>query len=478
VADGATASAYAITGATPGALITVASPWGTFQGSDASPLYTGFQVPADATGTATFSLVFPRSAGTLTGTITAAEVTGGGAGSVGFTATPGAASYQFDLNGPSNINTAGWVGLRGNTLYSSAATSGFGWTSPVGEFERSGSAFTPVTVYQDGHFGVSPGVFRLATGAAVVDVRVIASDPMTPLRGLSITVEGAGTQRFSPTNFSGVYRFLGAHDTNADGVVDVTLTSSGVWVCNGIEVSQPGMLPAVPQLAGFARPTAVGPVPGLTAVRLAPIVNEAIRRLSVGATAEQVAALRAVRFTIADLDPLGRLGQEGYGVVTLDDDAHGAGWFVDPTPGDDAEFALADAPTQRRAVSGPAAGRVDLLTVVMHELAHEWGWMDRPTAAAPFDLMAETLDTGVRRLPAPAEPAAFNLRVDGEKPASAPAPVVASPPIIAAATTAAAPTTAGQHSMLVVAGFAPPERRASPVWFPDDEVILSGVAVG
>src|SRR6185369_15488233 len=46
--------------------------------------------------------------------------------------------------------------------------------------------------------------------------------------------------------------------------------------------------------------------------------------------------------------------------------------------------------------SGPAASRMDLLTVLLHEFGHVLGYQH----AAGDGLMAETLPTGVRRLPA------------------------------------------------------------------------------
>src|SRR5262245_14680220 len=54
------------------------------------------------------------------------------------------------------------------------------------------------------------------------------------------------------------------------------------------------------------------------------------------------------------------------GNVWIDGDANGFGWFVDPTPADDLEFAPG--------TMGPARDRVDLLTVVLHELGHVLGF--------------------------------------------------------------------------------------------------------
>ena len=74
------------------------------------------------------------------------------------------------------------------------------------------------------------------------------------------------------------------------------------------------------------------------------------------------------------------------GVVQLDATAAGFGWFVDPTPANDSEFA---------GRKPPPAG-MDLLTVVMHELGHELGLPDLDPATHPGDVMAEGLAPGVR----------------------------------------------------------------------------------
>jgi len=58
-------------------------------------------------------------------------------------------------------------------------------------------------------------------------------------------------------------------------------------------------------------------------------------------------------------------------------------------------------PSELRGQAGGAANRVDLLTVVMHELGHELGMADVDGTVAVGDLMAETLTPGVRRLPLP-----------------------------------------------------------------------------
>ncbi len=75
--------------------------------------------------------------------------------------------------------------------------------------------------------------------------------------------------------------------------------------------------------------------------------------------------------------------------VVFDQDAAGHGWFVDPTPSQDEEFR----PDGSAVPGGPASGRIDLLTVALHELGHVAGLDDDDGSA----LMSATLGTGVRR---------------------------------------------------------------------------------
>ena len=123
---------------------------------------------------------------------------------------------------------------------------------------------------------------------------------------------------------------------------------------------------------------------------LTPIVNEAIQRLS---DVSGSAALANVSVEIADLPGM-LLGEDIGNKIIINRDAAGYGWFVDPTPADDSEFADVLGPHALAADAGsPAANRADLLTVVMHEMGHVLGY-EHDTGD---DLMNATLPLGVRR---------------------------------------------------------------------------------
>jgi hypothetical protein len=132
------------------------------------------------------------------------------------------------------------------------------------------------------------------------------------------------------------------------------------------------------------------------ATDLAPIVVEAKRRLALtGLDNASLSKLDQVTVQFADLDGL-LLGLELDDTVLVDSDAAGHGWFIDRTPGDDWEFVNGGVLT---ATTGPAAGRMDFLTVVAHELGHAAGLdHDDDALGESHDLMAEQLTPGTRRL--------------------------------------------------------------------------------
>ena len=100
----------------------------------------------------------------------------------------------------------------------------------------------------------------------------------------------------------------------------------------------------------------------------------------------------APTFLIADLAD-GVLGQTDGSTITLDLDAAGHGWFVDATPRDAVEFSLCLGTDHLGAVPGSAAaGAMDLLTVLLHEIGH-WAGYDHDAGIA---LMAPVLGTGQR----------------------------------------------------------------------------------
>ena len=109
---------------------------------------------------------------------------------------------------------------------------------------------------------------------------------------------------------------------------------------------------------------------------LQPIVNEAITLWSqAGLSAAEVQKLRQVQFVVTDLRGA-QLGETDGNIIYLDANAAGNGWFIDPTPASNQEFSTSVGSSQLQAVDPRALDRIDLLTVVEHELGHIAGLSD------------------------------------------------------------------------------------------------------
>ncbi len=125
---------------------------------------------------------------------------------------------------------------------------------------------------------------------------------------------------------------------------------------------------------------------------MAPVLLAARERWrAAGLTAEELRTLDAIAIEVTDL-PGAMVGEARGSTIALDRTAAGWGWFVDPTPLDDAEFGEGTA-------TGAAADRIDLLTTVAHEMLHVLGRADLDAALYPHDVMARSLPRGVRRVP-------------------------------------------------------------------------------
>ncbi|MFO7963509.1 MAG: Calx-beta domain-containing protein [Desulfobacterales bacterium] len=142
-------------------------------------------------------------------------------------------------------------------------------------------------------------------------------------------------------------------------------------------------------LTAAEAPAETMPVEALTGDMLAPIVDEAVLRWTrtLAGDAASLAVLQDLDVSVADLSGL-TLGLAGGNTILIDADAAGWGWYVDETPADDVEFTVP---------GGEDEGRMDLLTVVMHEMGHVLGYDDR--ADGPDNLMSATLDAGDRHTP-------------------------------------------------------------------------------
>jgi hypothetical protein len=131
----------------------------------------------------------------------------------------------------------------------------------------------------------------------------------------------------------------------------------------------------------------------LTQAQVTTTAQEAVREWIAAVGAGQAAALNKVTYILVNDLPGDALAWDiGDGIVLIDMSAAGFGWFVDPTPYESSEFrGTGDVLT---ALPGTAAaGHMDLLTAISHELGHILGYSHGDSS-----LMSETLAAGQRKL--------------------------------------------------------------------------------
>ena len=203
---------------------------------------------------------------------------------------------------------------------------------------------------------------------------------------------GDGTDTIGLFNATSSVFYL--RNSNSSGFADITMTygpfAGGLRPLVGAWAASSEPLLAANQAVASAS------TPALTQAELQPIVQEAIARwANAGLNAAAVQKLTQAQFVISDL-PGSYLGETVGNRVTIDVNAAGNGWFVDPTPASDEEFASSGSQQQLVAVDPRAVDRIDLLTVVEHELGHVAGLGDLDPLAG--NVMSGVLGTGVRRI--------------------------------------------------------------------------------
>jgi hypothetical protein len=206
----------------------------------------------------------------------------------------------------------------------------------------------------------------------------------------TVTVDGVYLTVYGPYGSTTAGNYAGAMSTLSAGSHTYVINATNT---KGVSSKATGTFTVAPLLVSAASP-AQGAAASLTSDQLSPIVVEAKLRLAAALGMQTTASLSRVSVQLADL-PDGMLGEALGTTILIDRDAAGYGWFVDPTPGDDVEFAThLGADTLAAANGSLAAARVDLLTTVMHEMGHVLGYRDDNSG----DLMNATLPLGVRRL--------------------------------------------------------------------------------
>jgi uncharacterized delta-60 repeat protein len=261
-----------------------------------------------------------------------------------------------------------------------------GWVPVVGDWTGAGvttvGAFDPV-----GQFGKPPATWYLknqnSPGAPDFAPFAYGAANWTPVAG---DWNGDGKTTVGVVDPKGTWYL---RNTNGPGAPDVAPFAYGA----------PGWLPLAGAYASPALPlrAAGGPAPAapgaaeLSTGALHEAVQAALGRLAAaGVSPAVLARLASVTAEIRPL-PGGLLGEAlpRQGLILLEASGAGYGWFVDPTPYQDEEYAGG------QALAGTAAaGRMDLLTAVLHELGHIAGLADDDGSP----LMADSLPPGGRHL--------------------------------------------------------------------------------
>ncbi len=185
-----------------------------------------------------------------------------------------------------------------------------------------------------------------------------------------------------------------------------------------------GVMPDAPILA--AEGVGNGDVPLITRAAVETLLEVARGTWEhAGISADQVEFLASLKIEVVDLQGAALATIDG-DTITIDIDAAGRGWFVDPTPQGNAEFAGTG--SQLFAVDGGAAdGLYDLVTVLAHEMGHALELVDLP-GAVTSRIMADTIGLGIRRLPTSAD-----LPSDDDEQAPATGGISIPPPVVTVA---------------------------------------------
>ncbi len=245
----------------------------------------------------------------------------------------------------------------------------------------------------------SPGIGLRKQGTSTT-VNVFGIDGLSPAPASTPAVENYinSLNPGSASGTSGVGGTLLISATSGFTTATVPLIFSPNPASDLPPVSAP--LPVATPAASAGESNVVSPPAAtlaLTQASTAALVAAAIDRWeAAGLTPAQDALLHSVTIDFADLPGM-YLGQASPGHITLDHDAAGHGWFVDPTAADNGEFPVAESSTR---LEGGPEDRLDLLTTILHEMGHQLGLADRYDLAGRDDLMYGYLVLGERRLPA------------------------------------------------------------------------------
>ncbi len=224
-----------------------------------------------------------------------------------------------------------------------------------------------------------------SSGAPNVGVFQYGAPGWLPVAGDWTGIGRTGIGVFDPGNGNWYIR-----NTASSGGPDVTPFSYGGPGWRPIAGSWIGV-GGSPQLADSFESFAPATTTGITQQQLDATVGAALKRLQqAGVDSTVLSILASAEYRVGDLSGT-YLGYTIGHTVSIDRHAAGRGWFVDATPLADEEF-----DGNGVALAGTAAaGRMDLMTTLLHEMGHVAGRGDGFDGVN--DLMYAVLSTGHRR---------------------------------------------------------------------------------
>ncbi len=313
----------------------------------------------------------------------------------------GVASRSFKINGTSVVPAIGGPNATGDyyTSFGPLAAGTYTFTidvtdtgglanSQTGQFIVVGASATPII----SHIVVTEAVSGSNhNGGLDTADRVLITWRTTSAAGIagqSIAIDNKSVSSIGgPNTTADYYSAFGPLGAGKHSYTIKTTDNAG----RSSNLTGTFQIVAALTVAADASPSAFAP--SINGADLGSIVTEAISRLETAYGPGAAAALAGVSVEVTDL-PGKLLGAEADGRILIDDDAAGYGWFVDPTPHQDEEFAQSVRGELTAAPGTAAVGRADLLTAVMHEMGHAIGFDHSDDG-----LMAGTLSLGVRSMP-------------------------------------------------------------------------------
>jgi hypothetical protein len=246
-----------------------------------------------------------------------------------------------------------------------------------------------------------------ATAAGAPTVRAQVTGNTVPTSGTPYGFTGAWLEVFEYTGSSpGILQLVDTGAGSASATAELTSNNTGMAAANAQvsliagPITLPPDLTPLPLMFAGSGTSGSGSNPPLTQTALNTLSSAAITMWSgTGLTAQQTNLLNGITFGLADLGP-GYLGEASGTTVLLSSTAAGHSWFIDTTPLDDSEF-TGSGLTLEAISGGEAAGRVDALSVLLHEIGHVLGYDNGYGSGVGGPLMEGDLGLGIRLLPEP-----------------------------------------------------------------------------